>query len=312
VESSPLFSVILPLHQGELYLEKTLQSVAGQREFDLTDLQLIVVNDGSTDRGPEILDPWASKLPLTRIDREEGSNWMAATNCGLRSATGEWISFLHQDDTWAPDRLSRLREEISRHPDVDFFAHPVRFIDSADRDVGRWAPPLPVNRDLDPRLALTRLASQNNLAIPAPCFRRSLLAPAEGLKEDLWFLADWDLWLRLLHASRSAFILPECLANFRIHDDSQTVQRSRDPEDLRAQFDAVYQRVESLCDGVHPRSNMARCNCLLTLAWFQRCHGIPVSWGPLFTEFLKLGPNSLARFPYETRLVQRLRPRLRK
>src|SRR5205085_1657600 len=97
-----------------------------------------------------------------------------------------------------PGRLSVLRRLTARHPDVGLFLSPARFIDSRGRTAGMWRCPLPAGK-LAPALVVERLLVQNFIACPSPLFRRAALR-AGGLCDELWFTADWDLWLRLASA----------------------------------------------------------------------------------------------------------------
>ncbi|MGA0332417.1 MAG: glycosyltransferase family 2 protein, partial [Kiritimatiellia bacterium] len=243
------FSVILPVHQGERYLEEALESLRAQPAEFRKHLEVIAVDDGSTDRSPEILQAWKQELRVTLHSRQGGSNWMSATNDGLKLAQGTWISFLHQDDLWDPQRLPDLDQAIRENPEVRFFCHPVQLIGPSGKRFGTWNPPLKCGNALEVSSVMPRLVTQNPLGIPAPCFHRSLLEAENGLREDLWFLADWDFWLRLLSKSRKLLCLPDALASFRIHPESQTMTRSHQEAELRTQFGEIHEWVRQQFNG---------------------------------------------------------------
>ncbi len=95
-------SIITPLYNGEEYIAETIESVIAQT---YTDWEMIVVNDGSKDRGPEIVAGYAEKdNRITLINQENGGS-AAARNNGIRRATGRYISLLDADDTWKPNFL---------------------------------------------------------------------------------------------------------------------------------------------------------------------------------------------------------------
>ncbi|MDF3128828.1 glycosyltransferase [Kiritimatiellaeota bacterium B1221] len=307
----PRFSVILPVYQGEAYLDQALQSLSQQSPERLRQTEIIAVDDGSTDRSPEILEKWKTQLPLKVIQREQGSNWMAATNDGLKSATGEWISFLHQDDCWHPDRLEALDRAMTAHPDIRFFCHPTALCNPAGKKIGTWSPPWPSARVLKSAELLPCYSIQNNLAIPAPCFHRSLLDQTEMLREDLWFLADWDFWIRLIHHAETSFCLPQTLANFRLHPESQTQTRSDDTQDLRRQFSEIRNRITQLSPCGHSREKASRVNEDLTLTLAAWSHKKPGCLGAFLRGYFLLGPQGWFSFPREARLAQRIFPRLR-
>lgn len=135
-----LISVIICTYQGERFLEAALQSIADQQDAAL---EVIAIDDGSTDRTLEILRQFADRLPLKIIAGKRTGNWIVNTNRGLREARGDYICFLHQDDLWAPRRLQALRKMIADFPDCSLFVHPSDYIDDAGCKVGCWSLPFP-------------------------------------------------------------------------------------------------------------------------------------------------------------------------
>jgi glycosyltransferase involved in cell wall biosynthesis len=216
----PTISVILPVYNGARHLEQALGSIREQR-IGLDALEVIATDDGSTDASPAILAAAAASLPLTVIPGARQNNWVASTNLALARATGDFICFLHQDDRFLPDKLRALLDAAQRQPGVGVFAHPARFIDGAGRAIGTWSPPAPARR-LCPAEWFPPLLVQNNLAVPGVMFRRTLLDAVGNLDESLRYTADWDFWLRLA-ARHDLVLLPEPLAEYRIHREAQTV-----------------------------------------------------------------------------------------
>ena len=180
---------------------------------------------------------WERLLPLRRLSRRGGGNWVAATNAGLREARGEYACFLHQDDIWLPGRLAAMRTEAARRPTL--ILHPALFIGPQGRRLGTWRCPLPAG-DVDSRLFVERLIVQNFIAIPTPVFAREAALGDGGLEESLWFTADWDLWFRLGRRQGIRY-LTSPLAGFRVHRESQTMVRN-DLADRRRQYEAVVER----------------------------------------------------------------------
>jgi len=107
----PWLSVIMPVHNGERYLAEALRSV---RAEGTDGYEVIAVDDGSSDSTSDILTEWEQLLPLRRLARRGGGNWVAATNAGLREARGEYVCFLHQDDLWQVNEDAQYHEEGDR------------------------------------------------------------------------------------------------------------------------------------------------------------------------------------------------------
>lgn len=312
MESLPWLSVILCTYQGERFLPAALESVAGQ---DASDIEVIAVDDGSTDDTPAILEAYAARLPL-HIERiAHTGNWVRNTNTGLHLARGGCLCLLHQDDLWLPDRLRALKALADAYPDVGFFASPARYIDAAGRTVGRWTPPLPgTGRPLPPAVVLERLLVQNCFALPAPMFRRDLARSAGDMDTSLWFLADWKYWGALI-AATPVVLHPEPLAAFRLHPHSQTLTRSRDAADLRSQYLDVFASIEARLDPTHPGVRFARqaaqLNMAISIALAGARHAEHGGLGNAAATACRTHPAAWYRFLRDACIRQRVAARLR-
>ena len=106
--SEPAISVILPVYQGENYLRFAIESVLNQT---LKDLELIVVDDGSSDSTPEIAQSYGAAV---RYVRQENTGVAGAFNHGLKLANGRYISWLSHDDTFHPTKLEKQLNVLSK------------------------------------------------------------------------------------------------------------------------------------------------------------------------------------------------------
>ena len=97
-------SVIVPVYNGEKYLVRCMDSIVGQT---LKETEIICVDDGSSDRSPEILDEYARRDNRVRLISQRNAGAGAARNRGLSEAKGEYLSFLDADDFFEPDMLER-------------------------------------------------------------------------------------------------------------------------------------------------------------------------------------------------------------
>lgn len=97
-------SVILPVYNGEKYLKQCLDSICSQT---LKEIEILCVDDGSTDHTAEILADYAKKDERIRVIHQANAGAGAARNNGLRQASGEYLSFLDADDFFEPDMLER-------------------------------------------------------------------------------------------------------------------------------------------------------------------------------------------------------------
>lgn len=109
-----LVSVILPTYNCASYLPYTIESVLGQ---EYNDLELIVVDDGSTDNTAEIVEPFHS-LASFRYLPQKNQGVSIARNNGIKSASGEFIAFIDADDIWYPEKLSVQIGVLTSNPDL--------------------------------------------------------------------------------------------------------------------------------------------------------------------------------------------------
>lgn len=106
-----MFSVVIPLFNKEPYIQRALDSVYQQ---SLRPAEIIVVNDGSNDRGADIAR--SQRQQLVRVVDQPNRGGSAARNIGLRIASNRWVAFLDADDRWKPDHLMEMAKLISRFP----------------------------------------------------------------------------------------------------------------------------------------------------------------------------------------------------
>lgn len=110
-----LISVIIPVYNTEKYLEKNIESAVNQ---SYADLELLYIDDGSTDSSPEILAAWAQKDPRIRVIPQKNQGVSAARNTGLREAKGTYITFLDADDYLDKDYVQALWEQMAEDVDI--------------------------------------------------------------------------------------------------------------------------------------------------------------------------------------------------
>ncbi len=116
-----MISVVIPLYNGEKTITRTLNSVKNQTALDAI-CEIIVVDDGSTDKSTEIVQKYHVKNPTLPIRLLQKANGGVSTarNAGMTAATGEWIALLDADDEWFPEKTERQIEQIQMEPNIDF------------------------------------------------------------------------------------------------------------------------------------------------------------------------------------------------
>ena len=302
-------SVIIPTYNGQRFLAAALESV---REQDTENLELVVVDDGSSDRTLDIVHDFSKLLPIRLITPGRLGNWVAVSNLGLREAKGDWACFLHQDDFWLPGRIARLRREMGSATGA-LILHNAMFVGPQGQNLGPWTCPLPEG-DVPPAQFMERLLVQNFIAIPSPVFRRSAVIDFGGLDEKLWYAADWDLWLRLGALGPVRFVA-ETLSAFRIHRQSQTMARKLLPNEWEDQLIAVFDRHlgnQPFTGKSHASlARVAKASVAVNAALAAVSRGEPVKTSATLFELFTLGPWGWHRYLRDSRILQRVRSRLK-
>lgn len=302
----------MPTFNGGAYVDAALASVASEED---PGIEVIVVDDGSDDDTVERLAVWSRRLRL-QIHERKIRNWVANTNMGLSHAKAPLACFLHQDDLWLPGRAAAVRGIAESQPQGRLYLHSSKFIDANGRTVGVWRCPLPkIPLDVGPSQAMARLLVQNWISIPAPVFRVSDVMESGGLDEELWYTADWDLWLRLAGLGPVVYD-PVPRTAFRVHGSSLTMKGSRRLDDYRQQMTSVFNR-HCACWTPPSAAEEARVRAaalaaievnvaLAAVASKQRPSVCTVA-----AALNKVGPLGLGPFMARTRLRERLGARLR-
>ena len=109
-------SIVVPVYKVEPYLDKCISSIVNQT---YTNLEIILVDDGSPDQCPQMCDAWAEKDARIRVIHKENGGLPDARNAGMAVATGEYIAFVDSDDWIAPDLYTHLYRRLTEdHSDI--------------------------------------------------------------------------------------------------------------------------------------------------------------------------------------------------
>src|SRR6202521_5030027 len=211
--SKPCVSVLIDTYNHERFIEQAITSVLDQ-DMSVADVEIIVLDDGSTDRTPEIVRKFE---PRVRLLRKPNGGQASAFNAGIPECRGEIIAFLDGDDWWAPGKLRRVVEAMERDPEVGIIGHGVTeaFPDGRRhtellREVSRF------RLDSVEAARIFRVR-KNFLGTSRMTIRARLIPLLLPVPQDLWFEADEYLFT-LAAASATALVLPEALTFYRIHD----------------------------------------------------------------------------------------------
>ncbi|MHB1145653.1 MAG: glycosyltransferase [Thiobacillus sp.] len=202
-----LISVVMPCHNAAPYVEEAIASVLGQ---SYPQVELIVVDDGSTDGSTEILQRLTTENPerITLVCQNRTGPF-AARNRALAHANGNYIAFLDADDTWHPDALRRMHSALTAdHADIAYCGW--QAIGVAATDPNPHIPPV-----LDAGEAVGHFLEHNPWPINSMLIRRPLIDELRGFSERAPTAMDHDLWLRMLARQPRLVRVPDVLAFYR-------------------------------------------------------------------------------------------------
>ena len=307
--SKPWLSVLIPTHGGERWLAATLDSLVAQTRGGF---ECILVDSSPDDATLAVAARFRTILTLETLQRRDIADWQGKTNLAASLAKADHLCMLHQDDLWEPERAAAVATWISDRPATAMHLHPTWIIDADRRRLGLWRCPLPADVVLPRDLFLERLIVQNFVAICAPVIRTADFLSVGGLDRTLWYTADWDLYLKL---GRSGDVVyhRDPLASYRVHAGALTVSGSRDADAFGGQMRSVLARHASAIDDGRRCAVVRRSRTAIEInvALARALHVGPCGLLPAGLRMLRLGPFGLYALLRDTRLVERLLPRLR-
>lgn len=214
----PRVSVVVPLYQTERFIGTALDSVIGQT---FVDFEVIVVDDGSRDRGPDIAR--ATGDLRVRVVSQTNRGLAGARNTGIRHASGEMIALLDADDAWLPEKLARHVAHLDAAPEIDVSFSASQLIDEGGQAVGLVQSP--ISTSLEDADFFCRNPVGNG---SAPVLRRRALDRIAHLSKDgghvCWFdesfrqSEDVECWMRLKAGAGCRFgYVAEALTLYRVN-----------------------------------------------------------------------------------------------
>jgi glycosyltransferase involved in cell wall biosynthesis len=227
----PAVSVVMGVFDGADWVAAAVESLLTQT---LGDLEVIVVDDGSTDATPDVLA--SLRDPRLRVDRRPRAGLTRSLIRALELARAPLVARLDADDLALPERLARQRAFLDAHPDVGLLGTGAREIDLTGREVAIVRPPA---EDAAIRRALIRA---NPFVHSSVLMRRAALDRVGGYDPSLPVAQDYDLWMRLARVSRLAN-LPEPLVIRRL--GPRRVSAVREDDRLRVEARVRWRAVRS-------------------------------------------------------------------
>lgn len=214
-------SVIIPAYNEERYIAEAIESVLVQT---YRDFELIVLDDGSSDRTREIALSYAERDSRVRVESHLNVGIGPTLNRGFELAKNEWVAMLQGDDVMMPDRFERQLSFLAEHPELAAAGGWCKHIDSRGRIIAKGESPLITFE------AIENLYRANEPVIinsSTAIVRKSVLQSIGGYRGKFRVNEDVDMWNRLVENGYRILAQPEYLVKYRVHAGSVSISRAR-------------------------------------------------------------------------------------
>ncbi len=292
-----VFSVIIPVYNAEAYIEQTLQSVFAQ---SFHDFEVIVVDDGSTDRTADRVQAF-SHHPGLRYVYQDNAGPAAARNTGLMLAEGQFLAFLDSDDLWLPHKLEAHWERLQASPQMglSFNWFEVFYDRPGDRPGGQhlapwFAPPAEPTLQWVDFLQRNWTGTSSTVVVRAECVKGQ-----PGFDARFRTGEDYQLWLTIAQAGWEIGFVPEALTVYRKRPSSLTVNYVQIAlDELLVMQDAVQH-----CDpALKPAAELAVRRRWVDVAWaYLRSRQVGLAW-----QSIQKGYAAIPQFVVERLTRKRL------
>lgn len=239
-------TIIMPAYNAQKYIAETFESVIAQT---VTDWELILIDDGSTDNTAQIVRDYNARDPRFRLIQQANARTAVARNRGFAAADpkSEFIAYLDSDDLWEPDTLETFYKALETHPKQGAAHGLLRFIDGQGQPIhmpefkqqlgnvrheikGDRILPLPSHR----HTPFSALLISSFMTPGQVIIRRSIMEKVGKWDRSFLIVDDYNLWLRIAELTDFVSIEKVVIA-YRIHDNNW----SRRPEPLWTEFVAL-------------------------------------------------------------------------
>ncbi len=216
----PLVSVVIPVFNSEEFLRQAVDSVLAQR---YRPLQVIAVDDGSTDKSLAILQSYGEQI---EVFRQPNAGSAVARNKGIEESNGEFIAFLDADDVWHPDKTSIQIAHLTEHPDAGVvYANLLKTADAGGQEIDRFLlQPIDEAIEIDPTGSgwlYTDLIRESGPHTSSVIIRRSLIEKIGMFDRQFRKGQDYDYWIRASRETEFHQLTPR-LSVYRIHKEGIT------------------------------------------------------------------------------------------
>jgi glycosyltransferase involved in cell wall biosynthesis len=240
--SNMLVSVLIDTYNHERYIEQAIVSVLNQ-DFPPEQMEILVVDDGSTDRTPEIVRKFE---PRVRLIRKANGGQASAFNVGIAETKGEIVAFLDGDDWWAREKLKAVTEAFEKNPTIAAVGHGYFEAMEDSPPEQMLVPDKTLRLDLS-TVDAARIADPGRMLLGTSrlAARRKLLEQVGPIATELVFCADTPIYT-LGFALGRVLVLEQPLCYYRIHSRNLSARNSEDRSTQNRNFELLAFLLETL------------------------------------------------------------------
>ncbi|MDO5509958.1 MAG: glycosyltransferase [Weeksellaceae bacterium] len=222
--STQQVSVIIPCHNSAAYIEETLQSVYNQSH---TAIQIIAVDDASTDKTLQILESHSAQISIISLTRNHGVS--QARTLGAQKASGTYLLFLDSDDTLHPQYLQKAVNILQHQPEVSVVHSRAQYFGAKNRE---WKLP---------DFHMQDFLLSNSVFMPA-VIRKSAYDQTTGFDPQLTMFEDWELFIQIARNGGQFHKIDEILFNYRKREDQSSItdHAARHPQEISDNYLHIY------------------------------------------------------------------------
>lgn len=249
-EMTPLVTAVIPNYNYSRYLADAVGSALNQT---YENLEVIVVDDGSTDDSLKVLEQFSDRI---KVIAQQNAGVSAARNNGVAAGAGEYLAFLDADDVWHPEKIKKQVERFASEPSLGMVHVGVRDIDADGRELRTLLDGM--QGDVAPELLISDrpviLGGGSGIMIT-----RRIFDDVGGFDQRLSTCADWDIFYQMGLRSKVAFI-PYVLLDYRFHGSNMHGNLFRTERDamlcLEKAFSSPSPQISALRDQAYGKSHL--------------------------------------------------------
>lgn len=214
----PKVTVILPTYNRAAMLSRAIESVIAQT---FKDWDLLVINDGSTDETPKLLEDYKKRDSRIRVITHKNSGICKTRQAGVQASKGELLAFLDDDDTYTPDKLEKQVTYLDAHPGIDMVYSHVETVGEKNALPKLWPE--------TPSITFQDLIKLNSVSVPGVLLRKKALETIGDFPSKLKSCDDYVMWLHIARYGKIDF-LPGIVGIYQWHAQNMsrnTRQRSK-------------------------------------------------------------------------------------